>query len=354
MRILRIETWREDIPLSRPYEIAFRRTEAVGNCFVRIIPSSGSPGLGCAAPEHHVTGETLDDCEAALDPGSLDWLINQDVRELPRLLRQLDGHLPDTPAARAALDMALHDVLSRQLDIPLAAMLGQCHESLPTSITIGIMGIEETLEEAAEYIGRGFRHLKVKTGQRVEEDVERIRRLRARFGQDIALRVDPNQGYGVPDLKRFMEAVSDCGVEFVEQPLASDYDMRLLSPGLRDQLAADESLLSPLDALRLAAPPRACGIFNIKLMKCGGIHAARRIADIADLTDIHLMWGCMDESRISIAAALHAALASPATRYLDLDGHLDLGRDPASGGFTLENGVMRLDTGAGLGVTLSE
>ncbi len=97
-------------------------------------------------------------------------------------------------------------------------------------------------------------------------------------------------------------------------------------------------------------PRRACGIFNIKLMKCGGIAPARRIAAIAESAGVRLMWGCMDESRISIAAALHAALSSPATRYLDLDGSLDLARDVVRGGFLLEDGVMRMTGAPGLGV----
>jgi L-alanine-DL-glutamate epimerase-like enolase superfamily enzyme len=126
--------------------------------------------------------------------------------------------------------------------------------------------------------------------------------------------------------------------------------MRALPEKVRARLAADETLLDAHDALTLIEPPRACGIFNIKLMKCGGIHAARRIADIADSAGIELMWGCMDESIVSISAALHAALASPATRYLDLDGSLDLARDVVDGGFVLEDGTMRTTDRPGLGV----
>jgi len=352
MRIARIETWREDIPLTRPYEIAFRRTDAVGNAFVRLIPEKGQAGLGCAAPEHHVTGETLDDCVAALDVAQLDWLQGADVRELPRLLRELAGHLPDAPAARAAIDMALHDLLARQLEIPLVRLLGQCHDQLPTSITIGIMSLEETLEEAREYWERGFRHLKVKTGQDVESDISRLQALRERYGQQIHIRVDPNQGYDETALLHFLKETADCNLEFVEQPLPVAHDMRALPRWVQDQLAADESLLSPDDALRLAAPPRACGIFNIKLMKCGGLGPARRIGEMGELAGIDLMWGCMDESRISIAAALHAALAAPNTRYLDLDGHLDLASDPARGGFSLEKGQLRPSMGPGLDVDL--
>ena len=86
--------------------------------------------------------------------------------------------------------------------------------------------------------------------------------------------------------------------------------MRSLPPTIRQKLAADETLLNEQKALELVAPPAACGIFNIKLMKCGGVRPASRIATIAEIAGVELMWGCMDESIISITAALHAALAS--------------------------------------------
>jgi L-alanine-DL-glutamate epimerase-like enolase superfamily enzyme len=85
-------------------------------------------------------------------------------------------------------------------------------------------------------------------------------------------------------------------------------------------------------------------------MKCGGVLPALRIATVAELSGIDLMWGCMDESVVAIAAALHAALSSPATKYLDLDGSLDLARDVASGGFLLEDGTMRVLDAPGLGI----
>src|SRR6185312_1659611 len=96
------------------------------------------------------------------------------------------------------------------------------------------------------------------------------------------------------------------------------------------------------EALKLLEPTPCCGIFNIKLMKCGGIIPAQAIAKIAHDANIAVMWGCNDESIISISAALHTAFASPATRYLDLDGSLDLKQDVVKGGFVIEKGMMRI------------
>ena len=120
---------------------------------------------------------------------------------------------------------------------------------------------------------------------------------------------------------------------------------------IRTRLAADESLHHPKDAAKLLAPQSACGIFNIKLMKCGGIFRGRQIASIAEAASIPLMWGCNNESRLSLSAALNAAFSCPNTQYLDLDGDLDLVRDPARGGYRIQNGKMILEDSPGLGIS---
>jgi len=356
MRITSVSSHLERLGLTRPYTIAFDTTDSVENLIVRVETEDGLLGLGAASPAPHVTGETVEACARALEPERVAWLVGRDVRSLSALCRELAGRAPEAPAARAAVDMALHDLLAQRLEVPLVELLGRAHDRLPTSITIGIKGVEETLAEAEEYVGRGFRILKVKTGLSLEEDVERLRRLRERCPEtSVRLRADANQGYTGDQTLRFFRETEGLGIEFLEQPIpaAEVETLRSFPQAARDRIAADEALLSDRDAWSLAQAPRAAGIFNIKLMKCGGIFSAMRIAAVAELAGIDLMWGCMDESVISIAAALHAAFASPATRYLDLDGSLDLARDVAEGGFVIEDGVMRTTSAPGLGVRVA-
>lgn len=354
MKITGIQVRTEHFPLTRPYRIAFRSIDEVDNLVVVLRTENGLYGLGAASPEHHVTGETFDACRTALAPESLGWLIGRDIRTLPRLCRDLAERLPVAPAARAAVDMALHDLFAQYLNLPLVEVLGRAHDSLPTSVTIGIKPVEETLAEAREYLAVGFHVLKIKLSGEIEDDFERLHRLRETVGARAAIRVDPNQSYNIPGLLRLDRTCSELGIEFIEQPFpANRIDwFKALPEAVRKRIAADETLLRPEDAFTLAAPPAACGIFNIKLMKCGGIAPALRIATIAETSGIDLMWGCMDESRISIAAALHAALASPATRYLDLDGSFDLARDVALGGFVITNGKLSVTDQPGLGLVL--
>jgi len=352
MRIVSVASWTEELGLARPYTIAFRTVDSVSNVILEIRTDTGSVGLGAASPEARVTGETLEICGASLVQEELGWLLGRDVEEIALLCQEAKQRIPDAPAARAAVDIALHDLFAQQLKLPLADALGRAHMDLPTSITIGIQGVEETLVEAHRCLGLGFSILKVKTGLDLEKDLERLDRLRESIGRDVRIRVDANQGYTREETSRFFEKTVSLDLEFVEQPMkAGSVDaMRELPEAWKERIAADESLLDDRDALALAAPPRACGIFNIKLMKCGGVRQALRIAAIAQAAGIDLMWGCMDESRISIAAALHAAFASAATRYLDLDGSLDLARDVVEGGFVLERGRMRTTGAPGLGL----
>ena len=352
MKITSIETRLECFPLTRPYTIAFRSVDSVEMGLLEITTDEGFIGRGCASPEPYVTGEDQELCAAALADDKLDWLLGRHVRDLPRLCRELRERFPRTPAARAAVDIALHDLFGQAHDRPLVDVLGRAHSSLPTSITIGIKPTVETLEEAQEYLGRGFRVLKVKLGHSLDEDLERLSKLRESIGPDVLIRVDPNQGYEVADVIAFFEGTSDLDIELVEQPVAVDKmnGLRNLPAAMRERIAADESLLDERDAVALAANPAACGIFNVKLMKCGGVAAAGRIVQVAERQGIRLMWGCNDESIISISAALHVALASPATCFLDLDGSLDLERDVVSGGFVLEDGMMRTIDAPGLGV----
>lgn len=353
MKIARVELEVHAVPLTRPYAIAHYTTDAVEIARVRIVAENGLAGHGAASPVPEITGESFEQCVAAL--ARRDDLVGRDVRELPPLLAELARSFAHAPAARAALDLALHDLSARAAGRPLVDVFGRRHGALATSITIGILPLDETLAEAAEYLARGFRALKVKIGEAFDADVERLVRLREVIGADIALRADANMGYPPATIERFFAAVKQANVEFLEQPAPREHDaeLRRLPAEIRRRLAADESLHDERDALALAREPRPYGIWNIKLMKCGGIAPALAIARVAEQNGIELMWGCMDESVISISAALHAAYACGATRTLDLDGSFDLARDPATGGFAVVDGRLETLAAPGLGVELA-
>ena len=352
MRIKSVRASCRDLALIKPYTIAYETIDSVENVFLEIELFNGLIGIGAANPDPDVVGESP---EQTLQNLQTDWvaaLIGQEIQTFQLLIQQAQRQFPDAPGTVAALDIALHDAFGQYTGVPVVKLYGQKIQSLPTSVTIGIMNVADTLTEAAAFYQQGFRILKIKTGLNPAEDVERLRKLREHYGQALTIRVDANQGYTLPQLQAFLALTDSLNLELVEQPLpvGQERQMLALPDKTRQRMAADESLRDNDTAQQLATPPPPFGIFNIKLMKCGGIRAALDIARVAEPANISLFWGCNDESRVSITAALHAAFACPHTRYLDLDGSFDLADDVVSGGFVVKNGVMRLAGGTGLGL----
>jgi len=352
MRIKDITVWQADLENTKPYTIAFKTVDEVLNAFVEITLENGVTGIGSGNPSEYVTGENFQQCMHALSEKNIQFLIGRDIREINQLTFEVWQKLPANPAARASLDIALYDAFTKHLGVPLVKYLGQKIHSLPTSNTIGIKNVEETLKEAQEYGERGFTVLKVKLGKDLAEDIERMVKLREQFGNKFIIRIDANQGYTSQQTIEFYQKTKKLNIELIEQPLPAKAvaEMKQLPQEIRSIIAADESLITPKNALELVMPPVASGIFNIKLMKCGGVSQALKIADIAQNANIDLFWGCNDEGIVSITAALHASFACANTKYIDLDGSLDLGRDEVKGGFILKDGVMYCSDKPGLGV----
>lgn len=352
MKIKSIKTWQADLVNTKPYTIAFKTVDEVLNAFVEITLEDGTTGIGAGNPSEYVTGEYLDSTMNVLKESNLQYIVGRNISEIKQLIFETTQKFPKNPAATAAIDIALHDAFTKFLNVPLVKYLGEKIKSMPTSNTIGIKNVADTLTEAEEYGQRGFKILKVKLGKDLSEDIERIVKLREKFGKKFVIRIDANQGYTPEQTIEFYKKTKHLDIELIEQPLpAKDIaSLKQLPDEIRKTIAADESLLSPKDALELIKPPRAAGIFNIKLMKCGGIANALKIADIGLQEGVELFWGCNDESIVSITAALHVAFACSNTRYIDLDGSLDLGKDIVKGGFVLKDGVMSCSDKPGLGV----
>jgi o-succinylbenzoate synthase len=337
---LTTEFERVSLPLSDEFTIARGTQETAENVIVRISDESGTTGLGAAAPAAHY-GETAATVEAVL-PDLLSVVDSVgDPHAIERIERERREVVADNPAAHAAVDIALHDLAAKRLDVPLFRQWGLDPDSVPkTSFTIGLDSTERMLEKTRTAVDTGYDVLKVKLGtDRDEEIVATVREA----APDARLRVDANEAWTPREAVRMTELLAEYDVEFVEQPVpASDpAGLRFVYERSPLPIAADESCVRLPDVPAVA---ECVDIVNLKLMKCGGLAAARRMIHAARAHGLEVMLGCMIETNVSIAAACHLA---PLVDYADLDGALLLAEDEY-GGVPIDGSEIRL---ADLGVS---
>jgi L-alanine-DL-glutamate epimerase-like enolase superfamily enzyme len=258
------------------------------------------------------------------------------------------GALPTGPSpARAAVDMALHDLWGKRTGLPVHVLYGLDPDAMPiSSYALPIPQDRDELHRMLDEVD-SFPFLKLKIGSgNTAWDEDIVRETRKRFSGTLC--VDVNAHWSIDTTVRMVDRLKELDLAFIEQPIpASNPDdwhlLRRLLPSCPVPLIADESVQGPDDVIALAGA--ADGI-NIKLAKCGGILAARGLITLARSLDMQVMLGCMIESSVAMTAA---AQLGPLADWLDLDGPMHLKSDPFTG-LTFHKGVITLPKGAGLGV----
>jgi L-alanine-DL-glutamate epimerase-like enolase superfamily enzyme len=331
---VRLRAWSVTLQLAETFRIAREARDTVQVVQVE-IRHGRLRGYGEGAPVARY-GQSAASALAYLQEA--DTLLGDD----PWALDEVHARLPPgEAAARAALDAALHDLCAKRARVPLYRLLGLRRASPPTSWTIGL-GDPDEMARRAERAGSRFRRLKLKLGGGDGLDVERVRAVRA--VSDRPLQVDVNEHWTLEEALDALPQLARLGVEYCEQPLpAGDPGGGRLKRRSPLPIYVDEDCHTLADLARCATI--AHGV-NIKLAKSGGPREALRMAAAARALGLGVMLGCMIESGLGIAPAVHLASLCD---YVDLDGNLLLARDP-SPGLELADGVQLPPLRPGLGV----
>jgi L-alanine-DL-glutamate epimerase-like enolase superfamily enzyme len=334
-----------------PLRIAPKVTAETHNVIVKILTDHKVTGWGESSPSQRVTGETAQTVTETLDKIGPN-LIGTCPLRVEQNAELMDSLVEGNPAAKACIDIALHDILGKTTHKPLFMLLGGYRTEVLTDITLGIKPPKEMAKDASEAVEKGFKALKVKVGVDWIEDVERVRMIREAVGNETELRVDANQGWTRKQTLDFLKKTEKFDIEFLEQPISAEDIEGLAFIRKRSPIPimADESVHSPQDALRIILA-EAADFINIKLMKCGGIMKAREIAALAGAAGIPCMIGCMGESELGVAAGVHFAAAVRNVQYADLDSDLLLKtRLAEKGRIEVRNSMRIIPKFDGLGV----
>lgn len=317
------------LPLREPFRISSGVVSERRIALVEVRSEDGATGWGeCVAGESpNYSAETIDTAWIAMREWMAPRLIGRPIDDPARVLPLLEEGIRGHPMAKAALEMAIWDLMARSAGVPLARLLGGTRESIEVGISLGIQDREEEIvARACAAVAEGYRRVKLKI--RPGKDIGYVAAVREAVGPEVTLTVDANSAYSLEDADHLAQ-LDAFGLGMIEQPLRHD-DLRrhaLLQARLRTPLCIDESITGPDQAEDMIALGSG-RIVNIKPGRVGGLTSSRAIHDLCSAAGIPVWCGGMLES--GIGRGHNVALASlpnftlpgdlsPSARYWEKD-----------------------------------
>ena len=255
--------------------------------------------------------------------------------------------------------MAVWDLLGKELRMPVYELLGgRLRDCIPVTGGVGMASMEDMIRQARQAVENGHKEVKIKVGLDEEKDLSVVKHIRNAIPDEIRLRADANMAWkDRKTAKRMMDALSGCGVEIIEQPLDyRDFEgLAWLRENTSNRILLDESIWDWHDASR-AISAGAADLFHVYVSEAGGIDGMRRVFNIAGAFFVDCTVGAMPEGVIGSCAAAHVAAAMPnlSASPSDLRGFTSFADDVAESALRLEDGVLKLPEGPGLGFEVDE
>ncbi|MCG7344605.1 dipeptide epimerase [Sporosarcina sp. ACRSL] len=355
MKITEIEIHAIHLPLHDPFIVSYASYDTIPSIIVKLTTDMGHVGYGEAVADEHVTGESWESTYAILKNTLAPKLIGMDPGQMEKIHARMDAEIYGVPAAKAALDIACYDLIGKALDVPVYDLLGgKYHDEFPITHVLSIGTPAHMADEAEQRVQEGYRSLKMKVGTDVSEDVKRIQAVRERVGESIAIRIDVNQGWvNSSTTLQALRKLEHSSLDWLEQPVkADDIDAMVeIKSKTSVPVMIDEGLCGFRDMREIIAK-RAADKVNIKLMKCGGIYPAMKLAHMAEMAGIECQIGSMVESSVGSAAGFHVAFSKRIITSVELTGPLKFSED--IGNLKYDIPFIRLTDKAGLGVDVDE
>ena len=331
MRIQSIEPIAISLPMLKPVIMAGEEVRRADNVLVRIETDTGLIGWGEAASAPTMTGDTLESIVAAvhyLEPS----LRGRDIADIAGALTAMDGRMYGNHGAKAAIEIALHDLVGRATATPMHALLGErLRKRIPLMCVVGTGDFDGDMGDAEKKKASGFTAYKIKVGiDTAEKDAARTVAICKILGPGLVISADANQGFGVDGAVEYVRAVKGRGLNFFEQPVEA-HDLAGMARVAREAgdilIGADEGIHSLADIQRHHETKAARGV-SLKAIKLGGARAVVAAARLCDSLGMSVNISCKTgESSIACAAALHVASVIPNIAWALTLTHTALGED---------------------------
>lgn len=353
MFVQQVEIYKAPIKLKEPFKISLGSYAYATNIVVVLKTSTGLVGYGECSPFMSIHGESIETAYIVAQYLAK-ACIGKSVLPIQANVDSMDAVIYGNSCIKSAFNIALYDLAAQQANQPLYKFLGGTNTNkIQTDYTISIDGVGKMVNDAKTIIQNGFKIIKVKLGGNKEEDVERIKQIRAAVGNEIPIRIDANQGWTVETAIDILHQLEPYNIQHCEEPISRSLFAEL--PKIRQAcsipIMADESCCDHFDAQRLI-DIQAVDSFNIKLSKSAGIDKALKIIEKAEMQGMKIQLGGFLESRLGFTAAAHVALVSDSIVYFDFDTPMMFQEDPIIGGILYKSeGFIEVPQTIGLGAS---
>lgn len=355
MLIDKIELFAIRLPLKVPFIVSYHRYDDMPSVIVKMTSACGHVGYGEAVADEHVTGESLESTISVIRHLLGPMLIGKNPMHLEQIHEAMDRAIRDVPAAKAALDIACHDLVGKKFGLPVYEWIGgRYHDAFPVTHVLSIGEPEAMAREAKQQIEAGYTSVKMKVGVDVASDVERVAAVRQAVGPGVPIRIDVNQGWvNAGKTLQAMKQLDGYDIDWVEQPVrADDFEgMVEVKSKINVPLMIDEGVRG-MNEMRRLTMMQAAHKVNIKLMKCGGIYPAKKLLHVAEMSGIECQIGSMVESSVASSAGFHVAFSSKIVHSVELTGPLRFSEDIGNLSYDLPH--IRLNDQPGLGIEVDE
>ena len=357
MKIVQAESIPIRVPLVHPFTIAVGQLTHSTHVLVRLVADDGRVGWGETTTFPEVYGYDQKSLHHVLTDRLLPAVIDLDPRQTVRLHQAMDRVMPHNLMAKAGVDLAAYDLAAQSAGAPLNMLLGGSRvDRVPVIGAVPIVPPRQAVEMAEALVAEGYKTIKLKIGLNQEDDVARVEAVREALGDGVGLRVDGNCGYDRGAALAVFSRMDYFGLEWIEQPLpAWDLDgLAWLAREIKTRIAVDESVHTPQDAHRCIAMG-AAEVVNIKVVKCGGLFRALKIAAVCRAAGVPcFLGGCIEMSAGAAASAHFYAAAEGVVSAAESVGMSMYTDDMTDQPLTVSEGCVAVPRTPGLGVVPDE
>lgn len=358
MKIKHIQPIAVSLPMKKAVVMAGVEIKRADNVLVRIQADNGVVGWGEAASAPTMTGETVESMMAAI-AYLAPVLEGRPAEDIPGVLAAMAARMYANNAAKAAIEIALHDLVGRATNQPAYALLGGKQRS--RMAVLGVIGTGELssdLREAEKKKADGYLAFKIKVGIDAPlVDAERTRRLCRLIGPEALISADANQGWSTEEAVQYLRALADAGLDFFEQPVHADdlAGMAAVAAAVGNvAIGADEGIHS-LDDIRRHHERQAARGASLKAIKLGGMRGATEAGRLCEQLGLKVNISAKTgESSIACAAAMHIATALPQIGWGLTLTNAGLAEDVTSQPLRIVRGHVEVCDRPGLGIDVEE